>query len=89
MTEFKDFHEYSVTDEKYQISARDLKVIDFACFLNKRETVNSTKRRNERKSEVSTKIQNKLKRVRLDALEDKDYDEMQDNYSQFKMVIMN
>ena len=86
MTEFKDFRDYSVTEEKYQISARDMKVIDFACFLNRRETINTSKRRNERKSEVSNKIQNKLKRVRLDALEDRDFDEMQDNNVQYKMV---
>jgi hypothetical protein len=89
MTEFKDVYHYSNTEDKYQISARDMKVIDFACFLNKRETLVSSKKKKERKSEVSIKIQNKLKQARLDTLEDKDFEEGQDNCTPLKMVSTN
>lgn len=52
-------------------SAREKKVIDFACFLNKRDTAHS-KKKNNRRSEVLSNTKKKLLKAKIESLEEKD-----------------
>ena len=57
-------------------SARDMKVVDFNCFLNRRET--QSKKRKERKSEYRSKFKNNLNK--MGSIEDKDIERPSDEY---------
>jgi hypothetical protein len=85
MSAIQENNEETYNDEHCLNSARDMKVVDFACFLNRRDTTHSKKKK-ERKSEVSNKIKNKLAHVRVENLEDKDVEDNDEDYVPIKFV---
>lgn len=76
--------DYKVTEDL--CSSRDMTVVDFARFLNRRETTHIIKKKNCRRSEVSNKLMKKNFGAKLDALEDKDVDEYEEDYIPIKFV---
>ena len=62
-------------------SARDIKVVNFACFINKKETIQNKKKK-ERKSEMTTKTRIK----QYNNMSERDLEDEDDDYIPIKFV---
>lgn len=76
--------EETQNEEQGMNSARDMKVVDFACFLNRRDTTHSKKKK-ERKSEVN-KLKVRFGQNKADYPDDNNQEEYEEDYIPVKFV---